>query len=165
MNCEDFETLMTDALGDELAPADRPAFTAHLAGCERCRHEYESARDTLITMRELPGPPAVNVRRVGNRLVIGEPRHPSRFIARLTSAAFRYAAVILIAFCVGYGVRVQLGPDGTPQEHRAPSGETRRSDGRLPGDEFQTVLAGAHRRNPNRSDLAKCLDALFAPKQ
>jgi anti-sigma factor RsiW len=39
MNCEEFEMLMADALGDELSPNDRPVFEAHLAECDCCRQE------------------------------------------------------------------------------------------------------------------------------
>ena len=67
MNCEDVEMLLADALGDELADADRAAFEAHLAECERCRREYETTRAAVQSMRALPGPQRVTVRREGDR--------------------------------------------------------------------------------------------------
>ena len=47
MDCQAFEMMMAEALGDELSPEDRPAFEAHLASCDRCRREYESACATV----------------------------------------------------------------------------------------------------------------------
>lgn len=132
MNCNDFETLMADALGNELSPADRPIFEAHLRDCLKCRGEYESTRRAVATMRELPGPARVTVRREGDRLVIEDkpPKHVSgkantvrrgrlRTVASsllgpalggrgmqpaARGALFRYAASVLIAFSVGYAL-------------------------------------------------------------
>ena len=77
-DCEDFEMLTADALGNELSEADRPAFEAHLAQCEKCRREYETASRTVSMMRALPGPTRVTIRREGDRLVIDDGRSPLR---------------------------------------------------------------------------------------
>ena len=59
MNCERFESLLADALGDELSAANRPAFEEHLRACERCRREYESSSAALSALRSLPAPSLV----------------------------------------------------------------------------------------------------------
>lgn len=142
MNCNDVETLMADALGDELSPADRPAFEAHLGDCPKCRGEYETARRAVATMRELPGPARVTVRREGDRLVIED--KPSKHVSGKANAArrgrlrtvalsllgsanggrklkpaawgalFRYAASVLIAFSAGYALNEVANSDRLP---------------------------------------------------
>ncbi len=132
MNCNDFEALMADALGNELSPVNRPLFEAHLDECPKCRGEYETTRRAVATMRELPGAARVTVRREGDRLVIEDkspqrvgdkdittPRSRLRTVAsnllRSTfggrgmqpatrGALFRYAASVLIAFSAGYAL-------------------------------------------------------------
>ncbi len=109
MTCEDFEMLMADALGGELSPADRPVFEAHLAECEDCRREYESASKTVSTMRELPGPERLTIRREGDRLVID--KAPARVLRSpwwSRGGVLRYAASILIAFTAGYALHAGL---------------------------------------------------------
>lgn len=174
MNCQEFEILMADALGDELSPADRPAFEAHLAQCARCREEYESAGRAVETMRTLPGPRRVNVRREGDRLVIEEPRSAglgergtsrrSRFAFSRFRGVFRYAASVLIAFTAGYAVHAGLMVTDagrqtlvqvplTPEENTAQKPTT-------PGRDFRSAIVSAATGKPSRSDLAKCLVAM-----
>lgn len=190
MTCEDFEILMADALGNELSDADRPAFEAHLAGCEKCRREYETASRAVVTMRELPGPERITVRREGNRLVIedkrsaaraagfslreGEPGAPlSRWFgyprglksaARRFGGVFRYAASILIAFTAGYALHagLMLSDIGGPPAPIAQEGYDRARV--APASNLQQALVNAHVRKPARSDLAKCLIAMAHPK-
>jgi anti-sigma factor RsiW len=169
VNCEEFEILMADALGDELSPSDRPAFEAHLAACARCREEYESATETVVTMRSLPGPRRVAVKREGNRLVIEDARNaglvgagPRRSITG-SWRVFRYAASVLIAFAGGYALHaglmaadasrraVQMTAAG-PGDPVAPA--------LTKSDSLQSAIVSAHVRNPARTDLAKCLVAL-----
>lgn len=162
MNCEDFEPLLADALGDELSDADRAAFDAHLAECGRCRREYETTRAAVESLRALPGPRRVMVRREGDRLVIrgvspGGPRVPRW----LTGAAFRYAASVLIAFAGGYALHAGL----MIAEFGSSSGDRGRAPvvapTPAPGDSFQEALLSVHERNPHFSDLAKCLIAMY----
>lgn len=176
MNCEDIEMLMAEALGDELSPADRPAFEAHLVECDRCRREYESARQAVATMRALPGSKRVTVKREGNRLVIEDTRaagfsprgHPRRLkpAARAAGGIFRYAASVLIAFAAGYALHVGLmAVDASRRVELVTQGDEAPTV-MLPatGDTLQIALASAHARNPARSDLAKCLVAMAHAK-
>ena len=165
MNCEDFEILMADALGDELSPADRPAFEVHLAECATCREEFDSNQKALGTMRALPGPRRVNVRREGNRLVIEEPRAANsstvtrrqRWLTALAArGVFRYAASVLIAFTAGYAVHAgMMAADKAGQQPVTRLEKSPPADG-----SFQHVLLSTHARKPSTSDLAKCLIAM-----
>ena len=175
MTCEDFETLMADALGNELSETDRPAFEAHLAECEKCRREYETASKTVVTMRQLPGPERITFRREGDRLIIDEKRAagfgPRRGPDELTRATrrwggvFRYAASILIAFTAGYALHAGL----ILSDARRPAPQ---SEEEIPGlirvgpsaGNLQQAFVNAHVRKPARSDLAKCLIAMAKPR-
>jgi anti-sigma factor RsiW len=170
MSCKEYESLMADALGDELSPEDRPAFEAHLASCERCRREYETSREAVAAMRTLPGPQRVAVHREGDRLVIddsqaaalgasGDPRglSPAVWWAR---GVFRYAASVLVAFTAGYIAHAGLMSSDasrpvTPVVQVGDSGT--QTDGQK---SLQGALVSAYTRNPHRSDLAKCLIAM-----
>src|SRR5688572_20230282 len=44
MDCEEVSTLISAELDGELAPEDRPALEAHLAGCVACRSVLEAFR-------------------------------------------------------------------------------------------------------------------------
>ena len=176
MNCKDFESLMADALGGELAARDRPAFDAHLKTCERCRSDLESALAALERMRSLPGPdPAVELRSAAER---PSPRRPPAPVPNAThwqlGGLLRYAASVLIAFAAGYVVHPladSASPSSTPERivERDPEAEV--SGARVPGQgsglpvtlgrSFEAALAGAHRRSPSSSDLTKCLIAMF----
>ena len=173
MNCQEFELLMADALGDELSPQDRPAFEAHLSGCDRCRREYESSRATVSAMRSVSDTERVRVWREGSRLVIEGPSWATRgapatdqrvrLARRPVSNLFRYAAGLLIAFICGYGLhaamtvnhaaRLAKGPDRVAP--RAPSDTSTDQ-----GSTFQAVFASRYMGSPARSDLAKCLLAM-----
>ena len=48
MNCEEVSTLISAELDGELAPEDRPALEAHLAGCVACRSVLEAFRLALV---------------------------------------------------------------------------------------------------------------------
>jgi hypothetical protein len=180
--CEDFEGLMADALGDELAPADRSAFEAHLAQCAQCRQEYESLRQTVGTMRDLPGPTRVSVRREGSRLVIDEKEAaaPRRRVWWVGSP-LRYAASILIAFTAGYALHagLVLTADKGPVQLAVTDGDegttgpgTADRDGAGPAtpravpspSTLERALLNTHARQPSRSGLAKCLIAMANAK-
>ncbi len=175
MNCEDFEMLMADALGDELSPADRATFEVHLATCTRCRDDYETSNNAVEAMRSLPGPQNVCVERKGDRLVIREthtrgvppdPRRESERAGRRAlhrslalparfGSVLRYAASILIAFTAGYAFHAGLmltdagGRSGSISLHVGASTASLRGS-----------LASVHARKPSRSSLAKCLVAI-----
>ena len=166
MNCEDFELLLAEALGDELAPGDRPRFEAHLAKCDKCRLEYETASATVATIRELPGPTGVTVRREGARLVIQDRPQRASFTARwVSSGVLRYAASILIAFAAGYGLHAGTSAPGTARpEDRTVQVDHGEADRGSAGN-LQRALVSTHVRNPKRSDLAKCLIAMAKTKR
>lgn len=177
MNCEEFENLLADALGDELLPEDRSVFDEHLVSCQRCRLEYESSREAVAAMRTLPGPQRVSVRQEGNRLVIqddertgGSPRGLRRGgglppAARWTSGVFRYAASVLIAFMAGYIAHATLVvQSGAPRKDgivEVPESKT--EIGRQ--ESLQGALVSAYTRNTARSDLAKALIAMARPNR
>ncbi len=178
MNCSDFETLMADALGNELSPADRPVFEAHLGECPKCREEYESSRRAVATMRELPGPARVTVRREGDRLVIED--KPPKYVSGKDSAArrgllgtvasilvgsasrgrglqpaargalFRYAASVLIAFFAGYALH-EVAISDTPAAGL--SGKPSVQDRPPPADDPNSTLPDYDRRHTLRGAL------------
>lgn len=164
MTCENFETLMADALGNELSPEDRPAFEAHLASCESCRREYESLSGTIATLQNLPGPQKVSVIREGSKLVIDESgdarlrRH--RHDRGRGAWILRYAASVLIAFVGGYAFHAaQEGIGQGPVLTNVPDKLQDRPVQQPTGD-LQGALVRAHARKPLRPDLAKALIAL-----
>ncbi len=171
MICEDFERLMAEALGDEIEPRDRSRLEAHLAECEHCRLEYESGLRTVAAMRTLSGPKHVHVERRGAKLILHDAAAPTRRAAPFAMRGmFRYAASILIAFVAGYGLHSGLtltsalsGPEaivgqgdpGVPADEQMATSAERR---------IERALLDAHRRNPNRSNLATCMIAMFPTK-
>ncbi len=179
MNCEDFDMLMADALGDELSPDDRPDFETHLASCDRCREEYASASDVIASLRSIPGPERVVVRREGDRLIIQdgvEPasstaihdettlRHGSARWRSSTNPTFgslmRYAASLLIAFTGGYGLHAGLIVFGSPD---STASTTVVVDSPSTGAELASLegaIRETHTRKPTRSGLATCLIAM-----
>ncbi len=172
MNCETFESLMADALGDELAPGQHPAFDEHLAACTTCRQEFESLRATAATMHSLPGPQRVTVRREGSRLVLEERSdHQLRLDAshqKPSTAAssplkiLRYAAGLLIAFTGGYGFHAVIMARDAIRTAETIVQADKQDDGET---SLQGSIVQAHSRKPKRSDLAKCLIAMSARKR
>jgi hypothetical protein len=177
MNCERFESLLADALGDELSAPNRPAFEEHLRTCEHCRGEYDSSSSALSAMRSLPAPSIVSVD-VGGSDGVPFSRVAWTTKKRVTlrwSAALRYAATIVIAFAAGYFYRADQKSSATtpgvePTMFSHPSNErvvpdlfgSRERFAQSPPRSFEAALAGAHLQNPSRSDLAKCMIAMFA---
>lgn len=165
MKCEDLETHMADALGDELSPEHRQAFDAHLRECEKCRTEYEGSHRAIDALRVLSGPKRVSVRREGGRLIIQTPESSDassdtqlrgvRHLGRMGAGLLRYAATILIAFTAGYGAHAGLM---MADDARPPQSVTTVKDS-APRN-LRGSLASAHARNPSRSGLAKCLAAI-----
>ncbi len=179
MNCEQFENLLADALGDELSAANRPAFEEHLQACERCRREYESTSAALSAMRALTAPPvaALNERADGN-LRADQAENGARRFSVPWPALMRYAAAILIAFAAGYLYRQEPTPSATTPSVKPTLQANARDEpvaisvtdlnGRIvhaSPRSFEAALAGAHLRNPAQSDLAKCMIAMFATRQ
>jgi anti-sigma factor RsiW len=161
MNCEDCELFMADAIGEELDPSQRASFSAHLAQCPKCREEYESAMRAVKTMRELPGPRHVAVRREGDRLVIlGRSAAPFRLGRLFSGGVFRYAASVLIAFAAGYALHAGWMATEPPRRVEMPPAETSEQEERVPGSDLQGALAYAHNRSPSSSHLAKALMAV-----
>lgn len=188
MNCEDFEMLMADALGGELASGDRPEFDRHLAECKACRTDFETSQRAIEEMRALPGTQKVTARREGNRLVIDAASlasvnaarsttggttlgassrrkkvRPGRTLPDLPSWAttpLRYAAGLLIAFTAGYALHA-----GLTLADAARTSPIVINQPAPPGESLQGSLAKAHARKPGRSNLAKCLIAMAATRR
>lgn len=178
MDCEKFQHLLADALGEELDAADRPAFETHVAACMRCRRDYESAKAAIAAMQRLPQAEDSDARGLddgfGQALSRAKPaRKP--VATWILGAGFRYAAAILIAFTVGFVVRGYAPPtrDRAPSvqtplrpsttadvEHLPPSGPSASRDGT-----FVAALAMAYERHPGRGNLANCMSVLCAPAQ
>jgi len=159
MNCEDFQMLLADALGGELPDAQRPDFDTHIARCSKCRREYESMCGAVRSLQSLPEPQPVNVRRVGGRLILSESSRGT--MTSLSFGLLRYAAGLMIAFTAGYALRAVLAPPGALPS----SGVVQVADAGLKRDTLQLAIAGAHLRNPGRSDLAKCLSAMYVTRR
>jgi len=158
MNCSEFQTLMADALGDELSSHDRPAFDDHLAACAGCRSSCASLARVITSMRGLPGPKRVVLRRDANRLILEEADAPPRTSRPVRLAAIvRYAASVLIAFTAGYALHagVTLTAGTPPAEVTAVPGATAPQAATL-----QSSLARTVARNAGKSDLAQCLIAM-----
>jgi len=164
MNCKEFEMMLADALGSELSEEDRPTFEQHLSQCENCRREYETAQQTIAMMQSLTAPKQITVQRDSDRLVIQE--SPAAFSFRRRSSMIsllRYAASVLIAFTAGYGLHAGLmitdaGSTTIKNIDHHSSGT------HLSHKDFQSALVGIHAQHPARSDLAKCMIAMFAGK-
>ena len=163
MDCQEFEALLADALGDELIPADQSAFTAHLDTCERCRREFETSQAAIDAMRSLPGPRRVQVEQKGRRLILHDSAPAtSSWNRRWTKGgAFRYAAGILIAFLSGYALHAGLMMAESADKDVAIQSTAVVTTEGTEGASFQTALLTAHRRNPKQPDLAKCMIAMF----
>ncbi len=163
MNCERFMELLAEALGDELPPTVQTEFETHLASCARCHREYQSMQDTMATLRQLPPAPEVSIRRLDDSLVFGRSTDLRRFARLRLGVMFRYAAIILLAFLVGFATRG--GPDVAPgvphvEERSSPPPQPPRLD---EDNTFRTALACAHRQNPSSTRLTKLLVALYSP--
>ena len=163
MNCERFMDHLADALGNELPPTMQTEFDTHVASCARCHREYQSMQDTMATLRQLPPAPEVSIRRLDDSLVFGRSTDLRRFARLRLGVMFRYAAIILLAFLVGFATRGGSGGGpGVPhvKEEISVPGQPPGVDG---DDTFRTALAGAHRQNPSSTRLTKLLVALYSP--
>ena len=163
MNCERFMGHIAEALGDELSSTMQTEFDTHVASCTKCRGEYQSMRDTLSTLRQLPPAPEVSIRRLDDSLVLGRSTDLRRSAGPHLGAMLRYAAIILLAFSVGFATRGGSGAGpGVPHVEEGVSAPAQPP--RVDGDgTFRTALAGAHRQNPSSTRLTKLLVALYSP--
>lgn len=154
MKCEQFETLLADALGDELSDADRPRFEGHLAVCQTCREEYRSTASAVARMRSLPGcdrvSEALDREAAGSRTL---PLRPSR-----AASLLRYAAAVMVAFGAGYAFRGSMTTSATAHVGPPRLVQTAAGSQRT----FGRALLGAHREQPRKSGLAKCMIAMFS---
>jgi len=162
MNCDQFESMLADALGDELAPEDQSRFDEHLAACESCRVEYESLRMATNDLHSLGAPQSVRMVRSGERVFVDDGSlqsdSPKRF--RRSTSPLRFAASILLAFVSGYALHAGLILKGdSPSVGDAPVERVQAStEG---GITLGAALVSAHKRNPSRSNLAKCFAAVL----
>ncbi|MCH9002371.1 MAG: zf-HC2 domain-containing protein [Planctomycetes bacterium] len=163
MNCERFMDQLAEALGDELPPTMQTEFDTHVASCAKCRREYQSMQDTMSTLRQLPPAPEVSIRRLDDSLVLGRPVDLRHSITQRLSGLLRYAAIILLAFLVGFATRGGSGA-GQGEPHVKERISVPRQQPGVDGDDtFRTALAGAHRQNPSSTRLTKLLVALYSP--
>jgi len=173
MNCEEFEPLLADALGDELSPTDRVAFEEHVARCDACRGEYESARRTLSELRSLPAPRRVSTNDIATVLVPGTtlplrtrksgterstPSHPAPH--RSVIRVLRYAASLLIAFTAGYALHAGLTLSANFPPSPIASERARSGDGVYNVHTLEAAFTRVHLQKPARSDLAKAMIAM-----
>ena len=179
MKCEDFEQLLADALGGELAEAERPAFEGHLAQCDACRREYEGNAAAVQALKGIVGPQQVRVRREGERLIIEGPEHSSvvdtaRGMVKTVGpsygrtewrgrAFFRYAASVLLAFIGGYALHAGLMLSNSGPS--APGGSGPVVVAQVDKPTFQDELVQAYRRSPKGSDLSKCMMVLLSARR
>jgi Putative zinc-finger len=164
MSCDDFEMLMADALGGEMADSDRAQFEGHLAFCATCRGEYQSMVGAVEKMRSLPGSSLVSeaVAREAISIDVGEGRGHGhgrgngRGSRSGMGALYRYAACILFAFGAGYVLRGEARSElpvdvPTITETAKPTGVT-----------LETALVSAHRKKPGGSSLSMAMTAMFS---
>ena len=172
MNCEQFETLLADALGDELSPADCGALEEHAVQCAVCRGEYESTRRALSEFRSLPAAQRVLLGDIGSELIpsadfrFGKTSFAGRRRTSLRGSAgrsfagiLRYAASLLIAFTAGYAVHVGVTLSNGPRTRVVPPVEVA-VDGSPRSQSLQTAFARVHLQQPTRSALAKAMIAM-----
>ena len=154
MNCNEFEQLLADALGGELKESDRAAFEDHLSRCDACRKEHDSLRGAVQRIESLPAARGVSVRRVGDQLILTTADAPgagTSTLLRWSRGFMRYAASVLIAFAAGYAVHgMKPATPGINRPSTEPAAYT-----------VQSALAFQFSRNPERSDLAKGLIAMY----
>jgi hypothetical protein len=131
MNCEEFASLLADALGDELDPQDEPRFAQHVASCPRCCAEYQSARQTLGLLRQVAGPRRASIDAQSGKLiyhdVAGEKREasPGFKVATETNADGAATAVGGAQELAAAGGVVTAGGTSTAQARSASSSRTR----------------------------------------
>jgi predicted anti-sigma-YlaC factor YlaD len=159
MNCNEFELLLADAIGGELGNADRPVFERHLAECATCRKDYETTLGTVSRLRSLSAaePGVVNPVRAGSLI---RPSPPP-----WATSLLRYAASILIAFVAGYvASNLRTARDARPIAGPTPSFQDGTNDTKLASASFGAALAETYRENPSRSELSRCLSAMFSKR-
>ncbi len=115
MNCNQFHERLADHLGGELPPAERPAFEAHLAQCADCRaaaSELEAAQRQLRALDLSQAAAQTHAWRIG---LPSQPARQTPGWTRMALTGLRYAALVLVAFGLGYwagAVREPAQPDG-----------------------------------------------------
>lgn len=140
IDCSTFESLLPDALGGELSGPDRLAFESHRGRCQSCHAEYESLSQTVDRVRDRLAPDVLAAPRT-----IATP--PRRFSLRSLS----YAAVIVLAFLAGYGIR---GSARAPLPvHRENSGDAATT--------MEQKFVMAHRQAPKSSEFTKSVLAVL----
>jgi hypothetical protein len=101
MRCDDAIALFTEYRDGDLDPSTRAELEAHLAGCARCRAEYEAidaARALLRDLRPEPTPSGL-ARGVRARLRL-RPERPSAVLMRWALPAAAAVVLVVVAFGV-----------------------------------------------------------------
>jgi len=173
MNCEEVESLLADALGEELSAPQRTALEAHWSECERCREEHASLRGAVEVMRRLTRPKRAQARRVGDRLILESsagstiPRSDLARERKWYRGVLRYAAGLGIAFLAGYVVRGS-GESAESMAHRPPSVAENLERGEELSKDWEEAKQGsvlgaflhARSQHMSRSELGQVLIAL-----
>jgi len=98
IDCQQYEDLTADYLGDELSGADRAAFEAHLAQCPACKRIVDELANSLNVLERLDGlPDQIACDRTQTLQLV---RRRS-LAARATQALLKTAAVLALGVFVG----------------------------------------------------------------
>ena len=101
MRCDDAIGLFTRYRDGDLDPATRADLEAHLAGCARCRAEYEAIDTVRALLRELRPEPAPSTLVSGVRTRLRRrPERPREVLWRWALPAAAAAALVVVALGV-----------------------------------------------------------------
>jgi hypothetical protein len=76
----------------------------------------------------------------------------------------RYAASVLIAFVSGYALHTGLMIAELGKDHSPPVRPPQVASSDPSSESLQNALVAAHQLDPGRSNLAKCMIAMFPPR-
>jgi anti-sigma factor RsiW len=172
MNDNDRDELMANYLGDELNESDRARFEAMMAEDADLAAEAAALRGTIDRMRALdtpgsaPAPGMADAPEPGHappKVGVASPSSMARPLRAWGSAVLRYAAVIGLAFVIGY----VMGGRGSNEAGRRQAGPPAVSDaGPVPAparretDDWLQRVAEVYVNRPGGSSFARSLVAI-----